>query len=152
MYIMIATIRYKNNKIKYIRLLDVDSQRTVDIAYNEVFKLLDNSPNSILNLRVADGKLMSYNGLLDRYPSIGDGMVWVGRAPLVILGRAGDNTFLCSDYKGVVKNLTSEQIIECDKIQGIANGKIVGNNISAIEGNYIYIYKQKRIMLLKRVS
>lgn len=123
MLMMIANIKDKNNKIKYIRLLDVYTGRVEDVHYDKLVQLDYKFNGHVINLVLRYEKLVGINGSLDRYTSMDTSYKLLGNEPIVIIGISGDNTFICTNYTGVMKNLTREQIVEYGKIHGIANGK-----------------------------
>lgn len=137
---MIASI-YNNDSLAGFRILDADSNKTMDVPVNSVLAAMKQG-NKIINLEIKNGKLKGSNGDISRYAKIVNGGI-VGNSPVVILNQLGEVGYTVSDHTGKVLKAMIPDIITYANKNGIANGKISSKNgvefISAISGTYDYI-------------
>lgn len=133
---MIATI--KNGKqIVGLRLLDIESNETKDVRFEQVRQLVAAGKVKVENLEVKNGVLVGVNGAIERYGTVGTGKQTI---TIIEAIRYEDKTigFKVSDCNGSIKKLRLEQILSTGL--DIANGKIVERDgakyISSINGEY----------------
>ena len=136
MIFMIATIRKDKNTIIGFRLLDTNTGKTIDKLYQSVLDTLKYEKTPIENLKIGNDIIKGNNGSIERYPILNQQLQLIGKDPLIIISKESDGLYLCADHKGLSGQKTKPSLIEYTAIHGLANGKIVNNHISAIEGEY----------------
>ena len=121
------------------RLLDIDTKQVKDIPLDNIISVLNSSDIQIDNLRVEHNTIIGYNGAIDRLPKVVNKQL-VGKSPLIVVNQIGDQGFTVSDYRGYIKRLKNEDMLDYVKTQGISNGKLVHKDwrkfIYAIDGHY----------------
>lgn len=142
MYMMIATIRKDKNTIIGFRLLDMASMKCLNATYSNVVRCVSNT-RDIRNLRVRNGRIVGYNGAINRYPVLNSACQLVGKSSIIVLGISNyTNTIKCCDFKGNVTYLKEDELVTYAKANGIANGKIVSDKVHCIEGGYSKLYHE----------
>lgn len=134
---MIAGI-YKNNDRVGCRILDSDTEKTIDVLDNQIITVLK-SGTKITNLQLKNNRLSGSNGDIKRYAKIVNGSLQ-GNSPVVILNQIGSQGYTVSDHQGKILKLSNIDIINYASKNGIANGKLSSRDgaqfISAISGYY----------------
>lgn len=137
--IAIANIVNEDEKTIGFRLLDIDKGKVMDVPIESIQNVLENKATSIENLGIKEGLIVGTNGSTDRLAKAFNGIL-IGKSSLVILNQIEDKGYTVSDYKGIIKKLSTDKTIEYAKKNGIANGKIVSKDgkehISSITGTY----------------
>ena len=140
---MIASLyNQKGGAIIGYRILDTDNNSILNVPTNSLISNLSSRAATIENMKFEDGRLIGTNGALERYPKcdMHDNSFDKGGSPIIIINRLGDVGFTISDYKGNIKKVKTQDVINYAEKVGIANGKIVTFEntkfISAISGNY----------------
>jgi hypothetical protein len=135
--VLIAIIKggrqYK--QISGFRIIDSDTREVQDIAYNNVISTLRNGNATVDGIDVSGSEPKGSNGSFDRYAQIADG-VPVGKCPAVILKEYANKVYDVSDPFGRVVQMTEQSIIDYASVEGLANGKVVNEHISSINGSY----------------
>ena len=118
---------------------------TKDVPLASVKAVILSGGAEIVNLGIVDDKVVGTNGSIDRLA----GLVKLGtefvlpegaKSPLVVLNKIENVGYTVADYKGQVKRLPNDVVVEYAETQGIANGKVVTKDgstfISSISGEY----------------
>lgn len=137
MIVMIAVIKDEHKDIIGFRLLDTGTGKTLEATYSSVAESLNKVRCNIENLVLTrTRKVIGSNGTIGRYPVINNKLELKGKSPIIIIYKTNENKYVCSDYKGTIVTLDEEAVIKYANKNGISNGKIVGEHISAIQGSY----------------
>lgn len=127
-----------SNKIVGYRMLEADSNKIQDVSVSKCIECLKKGLK-IENLKLHNVNRYTYevkgvNGSISRYGIVGKTQA------LVILNEIHSKGeligYVCSDTLGNVRSLTDKEALRIASTVGIANGKVVQNHISAIEGSY----------------
>ncbi len=139
---MIATIM-KDKDITGMRLLDCSTRTVRDLEYAKIYTAIEKGQLRVDNLKLDKGKIMGYNGAIDRYTKIVNNRV-DGKTPAVVIA-ANAGKFVCANYKGNMGIMTEEQLVGYAQHHGIANGKVVDGQVRAIDGTYKTDYDSSNI-------
>lgn len=127
-----------SSKIVGYRMLEADSKKIQDVSVSKCIECLRKGLK-IENLKLHNVSRYTYevkgvNGSISRYGIVGK------THALVILNEIHSKGeligYVCSDTLGNVRALTDKEAFRLASTVGIANGKVVQDHISAIEGSY----------------
>lgn len=132
MLIMISVINIGNKVFGY-RILDTESKEYMDIPRVFLRKMIQ-AGKSIENIKLDGGKIKGFNGNIDRYTHIDLGNKKpIGRESLVILYRTTKESYIVSNYYGIIIEMGVSELLNYN----IANGKVHNcSRISPICGKY----------------
>lgn len=137
--IAVCNIIDKDNNTIGLRLLDVDTKTIKDVPVDDVVDVLNKGIATIENIGTNGNELIGTNGSINRLTKV-NCMRVIGESRVVIVNQISGDKYLVSDYKGILKTLTKNELIAYAKDKGIANGKIVSKEdkefISAIRGTF----------------
>ena len=127
-----------SSKIVGYRMLEADSKKIQDISVSKCIECLKKGMK-IENLKLNAVTRYTYevkgvNGSISRYGIVGKTQALVILNEIHAKGQLVG--YLCSDTLGNVKGLSEKEAFRLASTVGIANGKVVQNHISAIEGSY----------------
>ena len=138
---MVATIRNETGNIVGFRLINTKTGELVDSEAKSVARAIA-AGHKVKNLKIEDGVIKGVNGSLDRYTKLlsSTGEVIDNKSPLVVVHKIKrkKSGMKVVDFKGVMRDFSDADCVKYAKHPngGIANGKVVGNHISSIEGEY----------------
>lgn len=123
----IASIVNSNMAIIGLRLLDIDTNKTMDVSISNIIDVLNSGKAEIENLKLIDSKLVGINFSLNNLPKLLNGAL-VTKSTITILGKMGETWYKITDYKGEVKTVSIDTAIRYAKKHGLSNGKIITKN------------------------
>jgi hypothetical protein len=132
------------NRIGF-RMYNHEAKSTTDTTESSMISVLKSKAAEVINIEYTENGLVGTNGSLDRYPkliSTSNKIVpkYGEPVPFIVLSQIGQVGYEICDFKGVVKKIANNKIIEIAEELGIANGKIVEKDnakyISSINGSY----------------
>ena len=109
------------------RIIDVDTLEFHDYDYNLVKSVLDRGIE-IDGIEVRDGKVVGNNGNFDRYTQLCNGIT-IGRTPIVITKEYPGKMYDVCNHIGQLVKMKASDIIQFASVEGIANGKIIHNDV-----------------------
>ena len=133
--IMIAVHKNTKNSLIGFRFLDSDSGQIMDVNKSNAIQVLSSNRAQIENLEIVDGQLKGSNGALTRFPTLINNQLQ-GKSPLIVISELSNNRYKVCNYTGEIVDMTEENVVRYSASEGIANGKVVGNHISSICGEY----------------
>lgn len=133
MLYLVAVIKRGKNIIGY-RFFDTASKTIGNIPTETAINSIINGSVKVENITIKNGNLQGIGGAISRYAEITLEGNLISNSALVILDKT-DVGYLVVDFKGQMGMFNEEQIVEYSKKNGIANGKIVKDSLSAIEGS-----------------
>ena len=122
-----------------LRILDTENKQVRDVPIDNITEVLNSKSVKVDNLDIKDGKIIGSNGSIDRLPKIVNEQI-LGKSPLIIISQLEDDKYRVSDFKGMLADFRTEEVIKYAQEHGISNGKIVSKDgtefVSSITGTY----------------
>lgn len=140
-----------SDEIKGVRLFDTDKLNIKDYGLDIIIKGLSQGI-IIENVKLNDTKdgLVGIGGNLNRYPKLNKEGILRHKA-LTVVGKIDNNKWMAVNCYGVCDIITSDKI-QVKKDLEISNGKVVGNIIQSISGEYKSIDTTKKATNLERLK
>lgn len=132
---LIASIYWKDTLEKY-RVYDTMNKSFTDVDLMTLKQSLRSNPDLCVNAKLEKGNIVGVGGSLHRL-SIIDLERGIKKSSVVILARTQKGFLICK-YNGETVDIPEDKLIAGlnNAEWGVANGKIVNNHISAIQGQY----------------
>lgn len=134
---MVGVYKDTNENVSGFRMLEADSNKVQDISYAKCLEALRKGV-VVQNLEIDKSdntKIKGKGGSIDRYGTVNktQSLVIINE----IQNKKGDFIgYMCSDTMGRMKELREIEAVAIANSRAIANGKVVNNHISAIDGQY----------------
>lgn len=136
---MIATVFNANKQLIGARLIDINDKRKKyqDVSITSCINVLKNNPLAIKNIRlvVENNQLRLVNGALNNLTKIdakGKPMEavnyngnMVAKTPILVINQISNLGYTVLNYKGELRKVAIDKLLDEIKVVGIANGAIV---------------------------
>lgn len=134
---VIAKIIGKQGLIGF-KVIDRENTEVTEVYCEELKDKISTGLLDITNLEYLEGEFNITDESELGYPVVNESLKIIGKSPIIILDRISAVEYKCTNYSGLLINYTTEKVLECIKIDGLANCRVNGYEIEPIKGKFSY--------------